>query len=69
MATVKCEAVKMDIVKRRGRATIEWYKNKEPQYYCYGYIDAQNEELLDVCLDCQDHVLRAQQDYNNHYKK
>ena len=54
MARTKC--------KSRGRATIEWYKDGVPQYYCYGYIDKMMDEPLPKCRECPDYVDRAQED-------
>ena len=62
MAKTVCEAVKQGIVKRRGHPSIEWYKGGKPQYYCYGYLDAATDELLEVCQKCIDHADHAQED-------
>lgn len=34
MATIICKAKQKGIVKRRGKPTIEFYKDEKPQYYC-----------------------------------
>lgn len=62
MATVICKAKKNGEVKRRGKPTIEFYKDEKPQYYCYGYIDATTDELIEDCKRCRDFVDRAQED-------
>ena len=62
MATVRCEAKKKGVVKRRGKPTIEFHKDGKPQYYCYGYIDYSTDEPLDECKQCKDFVDHAQED-------
>lgn len=62
MATVICSAKKKEIVQRRGKPTIEFYKDGKPQYYCYGYIDAETDEPIDDCKQCKDFVEHAQDD-------
>lgn len=64
MAKTVCEAKRIGEVKRRGRPSIEWYKNGVPQYYCYGYIDCSTDELLEVCRKCADYVDHAQEDFD-----
>ena len=49
-------------VKERGKASIEYYKDGKPQYYCYGYIDKETDELIDECRECPEHVYKAQED-------
>ena len=49
-------------VKERGKASIEFYKDGKPQYYCYGYIDPRTDELLKECKECSEHVYKAQED-------
>lgn len=56
MAKTICKAVKKRIVPRRGKASLEFYKDGKPQYYCYGYKDEMTDELLDVCKNCEDNV-------------
>ena len=64
MARAICKAKSLGLVPTRGKANIEWYKNGAPQCYCYGPIDLANDELLEVCRECPDHVDRAQDDYD-----
>lgn len=66
MATVTCKAKQRGIVKRRGKPTIEFYKDEKPQYYCYGYIDSETDEPLDECKQCPDFVELAQKDLDNY---
>lgn len=47
---------------KRGKASTEFYIGDKPQIYCYGWIDPQNDEVIDVCKNCADHVSRAQED-------
>ncbi len=49
-------------IKEKGRASIEFYKDGKPQYYCYGYIDKRTDELIDECKECPEHVYKAQAD-------
>ena len=56
-------------VKRRGKASLEFYKNGKPQYYCSGYIDAMTDELIDECKRCKQHVNKAQEDLELYIKK
>ena len=58
----KCAAVKTGIVKRKGRASLEFFYCGRPHYYCFGYTDRMTDELLDVCRECQSNVRFAQDD-------
>lgn len=58
---MSCKA-KSNGVKKRGKASIEFYKDGKPQYYCYGYIDKETDELIDECRECPEHVYKAQED-------
>lgn len=62
MGRVTCKAVKNGEVKRRGKPSIEFFIGNKPQYYCYGYIDAMTDEVLDTCRRCPDFVDKAQRD-------
>lgn len=62
MARVTCEAKRRGIVKRRGTASIEFYINGKPQYYCYGYYDKATDVPLKVCQNCADFVYMADED-------
>lgn len=66
MATVKCKAVELGIVPRRSTASLEWYADNKPQHYCYGYINATNDEVLTVCQNCPDHISKAQIGYSKY---
>lgn len=50
------------VIGHRGKASVEWYKNGVPQYYCYGYIDSATDEPLKECQKCSDYVDNAQND-------
>lgn len=55
MAKVFCRAVGTEEgITTRGQASIEWYEDGKPQYYCRGYVDASTEEPLKSCKNCQD---------------
>lgn len=70
MSKTVCQAKKNGEVKERGRATIEWHdKDGKPQYYCYGYIDADTEELTKTCRKCADHVNNVDEDCKKYYLK
>lgn len=63
MAKTVCRAKKTGQVPERGKPSIEWDdKDGKPQYYCYGYKDAMTDDLLDVCRECRDNVIYAQED-------
>ena len=64
MAKTVCKAVKTFEVPRRGKPSIEWTKNGVPQYYCYGWKNKMTDELLDVCQNCKDNVIYAQDDFD-----
>jgi hypothetical protein len=66
MSRTICRAKKIGKVAERGKASVEWYKDKKPQYYCYGYKDLRTDELLEVCRDCKDNVVYAQEDLDNY---
>lgn len=69
MARTVCKAKKTGQVKERGKASVEFHKDGKPQYYCYGYCDAMTDELLDVCRECRDNVIYAQDDMDEWNKK
>lgn len=48
----KCELVAKGIANKKGKPSIEFYKNGKPQYYCYGYMDKRTEEGLSECQKC-----------------
>lgn len=61
-----CIAKKAGIVAERGKASIEWYKDGEPQYYCYGYMDKSTDYYIEVCRNCKNNVIYAQDDMDKH---
>ena len=64
-----CRAKESGKVSRRGEASIEWYKEGKPQYYCYGYIDKMTDELLPECKECLRHVYKAKDDLNEYNRR
>ena len=62
LGKVVCQAKKTGIVTRRGKPTIEFYKDGKPQYYCYGYKDMRTDEPLEVCQKCADFVNNLEND-------
>lgn len=65
-----CRAKERGKVSRRGESSVEWYKERKPQYYCYGYIDKMTDELLLECKECKSHVSKAQDDLDEYnYQK
>ena len=62
MAKTVCNAVKNREVPRRGKPSVEWHKDGKPQYYCYGWKNSRTDELLEVCANCKDNVIYAQDD-------
>ncbi len=57
-----CAAVKAGIVKRKGKASLEFFYSGRPHYYCYGYIDRMTDDPLEVCRECKSNVRFAQDD-------
>ncbi len=68
MSSTICKAKKTGEVAERGKASIEWHKDGKPQYYCYGYKNQRTDELLEVCRNCKDNVIYAQEDLDNYVK-
>jgi hypothetical protein len=63
MSKTICKAKKLGVVRERGKASLEWRdEDGTPHYYCYGYVDKRTEELLNVCKECRDNVIYAQED-------
>ena len=60
MATVICKLQKRRIPSR------EWFDGEKWRIYCHGYIDEMNDELLEECRLCPDHVSHAQEDLGQH---
>ena len=69
MSRVICQAVKNKRVDRKGKNSIEWDKEGVPQKYCYGYVDARNDELIEECATCPIHVDKAQEDLESWQKQ
>ena len=58
----ECALLKKGVVRNKGKSSVEFYKNGEPQRYCYGYIDKMTDELLPECEACNINVNKAQGD-------
>lgn len=58
----ECALVKKGVVSNRGVSSVEFYKNGEPQRYCYGYVDKMTDELFPECEVCHANVNKAQVD-------
>jgi hypothetical protein len=41
----KCMIVTNGIADKKGKPSIEFYKNRKPQYYCLGYENNRMEEI------------------------
>lgn len=65
----KCKAVTSGKVKRKGRASIEGYKNGKPIYYCYGYRDRMTDEPIEECYFCNNFVGHADDSFWNRMVK
>ena len=50
----------------RGKPSTEFYKDENPQIYCYGWVDIETESLMEICKSCADHVNRAQDDLDSY---
>ena len=59
---MSCKAKINGEVIKKGKASIEFYKDGKPQYYCYGYVDASTDELIETCKNCKENVTYAQED-------
>lgn len=60
-----CKAKSSGKVAIRGRPSVEWYKDGKPQYYCYGYIELETDDVLPECKECRSHVDKAQGDLDD----
>ena len=49
----KCPLVRKGITRRKGKPSIEFYKDGKPQYYCYGYKDSMTDEPHEACKKCK----------------
>lgn len=58
----ECALLKKGVVRNKGKSSVEFYKNGEPQRYCYGYIDKMTDELFPECEACNINVDKAQGD-------
>ena len=58
----ECSLMRKGVVRNKGASSIEFYKNGEPQRYCYGYIDKMTDELFLECEACNINVNKAQED-------
>ena len=56
---MSCKAKLRPDIKERGRPSIEFIFNNIPRYFCYGYIDARTDELIDECRECPENVNKA----------
>ena len=56
MATVKCPLGK------RSSPSHEWYDGEKSRIYCMGWEDKRTDAPLEACLNCPDHVSKAQDD-------
>lgn len=52
----KCRIKEYDPSLKKGKSTIEYNQDGNPQYFCYGYTEASTDELLDVCRNCKNNV-------------
>lgn len=59
---MSCKAKTNGEVSKRGKSSIEGYKDGIPQYYCYGYNDSSTEELIETCKNCKENVIYAEDD-------
>ena len=55
----RCELVRSGQVKRKGRASIEFYLAGKPQYFCMGYMNPYYDDVCEECLRCPMHVRKA----------
>ena len=44
---MSCKAKRRPDIKERGKPSIEFVFKGIPRYFCYGYIDAKTDELID----------------------
>ena len=64
-----CKLVAIGKVKRKGNATLEFYKDGKPQYYCYGYINKMYNEPMKECKECKKYVGQADKDWEEMKKR
>ena len=58
-----CKLVALGKVKTKGNATLEFYKDGKPQYYCLGYINKMYDEAMEECKECKKYVNNAENDF------
>ena len=53
----------------RGNPVTDFYVNEKPQIYCYGYVNAETDEPIEMCKNCADFVYGKQHeiDWLAHY--
>lgn len=56
----KCMIVTNGIANKKGKPSIEFYKNGKPQYYCCGYENKMTDEPYKECIECPRWVLGEQ---------
>ena len=59
-----CSAVLSGKVRHKGKSSLEFFYNGKPHYYCYGYIDKMDDELIPECKNCKLNVSFAQEDFD-----
>ena len=64
-----CRAREAGVVKYKGRASLEFTHNGKKYYYCEGWIDCMNDELINYCKTCKRHASRAQEDWERLMKE
>ncbi len=60
---MNCKAVATGKVKCKGKASLEFYKDGKPRYYCYGYIDKMTDDIIPECRECRKHVDHVMEDF------
>ena len=61
---MRCQAKQKGEVAHKGRPSVEFLdKQGNPVYYCMGYINVENDEMLETCKACRQNVIYAQEDY------
>lgn len=55
------------IADKKGKPSIEFYKNRKPQYYCLGYENRMTDEPYKECMECPGWDLeeQCQKDYRD----
>lgn len=55
--------VKKCPIGKRGHPSTEYILDGKPYIYCQGWVCSENDEPLEECKACADHVSRAQSDF------